>query len=59
MTLEVLANDGSVMASQVLQGHDNLGPAGVPADARVAVEKAIKAKLEELFTAPEIQAALR
>lgn len=47
------------MASQVLQGHDNLGPAGVPADARVAVEKAIKAKLEELFTAPEIQAGLR
>ncbi len=57
LMLEVLSSDGSVIASQVVKGHDNLGPAGVPADARVAVEEAVKAKLEALFNAAEIQAA--
>lgn len=58
MTLEVLSADGTVMASKVLQGHDNLGASGVPADARVHVETAVKKKLETLFGSPEVQAAL-
>ena len=59
MTLEVLAADGTVMASSVLQGHDNLGASGVPADARVHVEKAVKGKLEAIFGAPEVTVALQ
>src|SRR3546814_3451094 len=33
MTLEVLASDGALIASEVLQGHDDLGTSGLPADA--------------------------
>jgi hypothetical protein len=59
VTLEVLATDGTVMASKELQGHDNLGASGVPGDARIHVEKAVKGKLEEIFGSPEIKAALQ
>jgi hypothetical protein len=58
MTLEVLATDGTVLASKVLQGHDNLGASGMPADARVHVEAAVKTKLEAVFGSSDIKVAL-
>ncbi len=58
VTLDVLSRDGVLLASKMLQGHDNLGPSGVPGDARVHVEKAVKEKLEALFSDAEIEAAL-
>jgi hypothetical protein len=58
LALEVLAGDGTLLASKEMQGHDNLGPSGVPGDARVQVEKAVKEKLEALFANPDIRAAV-
>jgi len=58
LTLDVLAGDGTLLASKEIQGHDNLGPAGVPGDARVKVERAVKEKLETLFANPDIKAAV-
>ncbi|WP_340115557.1 hypothetical protein [Pelagibius sp. 7325] len=58
LTLDVLAGDGTLLASKEIQGHDNLGPAGVPGDARVQVERAVKEKLETLFANPDIKNAV-
>lgn len=58
LTLDVLSSDGTLMASKELQGHDNLGASGVPGDARVHVEKAVKEKLEILFAEADVKASL-
>lgn len=59
VTLNILAQDGSVLAGKNVKGHDNLGPGLLPADARVSTEQAFRKKLEEAFGDPSIKAALQ
>ncbi len=59
VSLEVLGSSGAQLADTTLRGKDNLGAGLVPADARTAVETAVRLKLEAAFNDPEIVAALK
>ncbi len=59
VSLEVLGPGGAQLADTTLRGKDNLGAGLVPADARIAVETAVRQKLEAAFNDPEIVAALK
>ena len=59
VSLEVLGPGGAQLADTTLRGKDNLGAGLVPADARTAVETAVRQKLEAAFNDPEIVAALK
>ncbi len=60
LTLSVLDRAGQVIAETRLQGRDNLGGSALnpPAYAREAVPRAVKAKLEELLSDPQVASAL-
>ena len=61
LTLRVFDGGGKQLASSRVSGSDNLGGSAwnPPAHARQAVPAAFRKKLEELFSAPDVVAALR
>lgn len=61
LRLEVLDRAGQTIGQAELRGRDNLGGSALnpPAHANAAVPAAYQRKIEELFAAPSVQAALR
>lgn len=61
VTLQVLDNSANIIAEKHIKGEDDLGAdpwAFTGKESRIKVEKAFKAKLEELVNNPDIQRAL-
>jgi hypothetical protein len=59
LTLTVFDRTGAVAAQSKIAAKDNLGPAALPRDARIAVAKAYQAKLETLLNDPNVVEALQ
>ncbi|HWA42544.1 MAG TPA: hypothetical protein VHA10_04985 [Hypericibacter adhaerens] len=60
VTLTVLDRSGGILAeSKIGAAKDNLGPAALPRDARIAVAKAYQTKLEALLNDPKVVEALQ
>jgi hypothetical protein len=60
VTLEVLSQDGRVLASKVMRGKDDLDGSfwNGPRHARKATPVAFKSKIEAMLSSPDIQAAI-
>ena len=59
VTLEVYDKLGATIAESKIAAKDNLGPAALPRDVRIAVAKAYQAKLETLLNDQKVVGALQ
>jgi len=59
LTLTVYDKAGSASGASQISGKDNLGPAALPKDARIAVAQAYQTKLETLLNDPKVVEALQ